>query len=128
MGGAGVTAGTRASTRGTVAAALLAGCAALVACSSPGAAKPDLSKVPQEFRAACGHPGAQVTVKTVPVTVRHADCDLTGVTIYHDAAYARVPEPGKTASMIVDTFKLDPPPSGIWVAVDATTLDVTVHG
>ena len=38
-----------------------------------------LSSVPPEFRPACGHPGAHVEVRHVPVTVRHADCDLTGV-------------------------------------------------
>jgi len=116
--------------RRVAAVALLAGCAALAACSAGGDAgkpKPDLSRVPAEFREACGKPGAIVYVDSVPVTVRHADCDLTGVKIYHDAAFALVPEPGKTASMIVDTFKLDPPPSSIWVVVDATTLDVTVR-
>ena len=120
----------RRSVRVSAVVALLGGCVALASCSSPGAAgRPgkDLSKVPAEFRAGCGNPGSAVHVDDVPVTVRHADCDLTGVTIYHDAAYARVPAPGKTASMIVDTFKLDPPPSSIWVDVDAMTLDVTVR-
>jgi hypothetical protein len=37
--------------------------------------------VPPEFRPACGHPGAHVTVRQVPVTVRHAACDLTGVAL-----------------------------------------------
>ena len=111
--------------------ALAAAGAALAACSSAGptgAPKPDLSRVPAEFRAACGHPGTTVQAKDVPVTVRHVDCDLTDVTIYNGAAFAVVPDPGKTASMVVDTFKLDPPPEGIWISVDATTLDVTVHG
>jgi len=115
------------SVPGVILVVLLA-CVMSVACSSSGGAgRPDLSKVPVEFRAACGNPDTTVRVEHVPVTVRHADCDLTGVTIYHDAAYARVPAPGKTASMIVDTFKLDPPPSSIWVDVDAMTLDVTVR-
>lgn len=39
------------------------------------------SHVPREFRAACGHPGSHVQVKHVPVVVRHADCDLTGVVV-----------------------------------------------
>jgi hypothetical protein len=39
------------------------------------------SAVPPEFRAACGHPGAHVTVRKVPVTVSHAHCNLTGVMI-----------------------------------------------
>lgn len=111
-------------------AAVLAGWVGLAGCSSAGSAggpKPDLSRVPAEFRDACGKSGVSVHVNSVPVTVRHADCDLTGATIYHDAAYARVPAPGKTASMVVDTFKLDPPPSSIRIDVDATTLDVTVR-
>src|SRR5260370_26976514 len=39
------------------------------------------SPIPPEFRAACGHPGARVTVRKVPVTISHADCNLTGVMI-----------------------------------------------
>jgi hypothetical protein len=105
----------------------LAGCVALAGCGS-GAAKPDLSKVPPEFRSACGHPGSTVQVKDVPVTVPHADCDLTGVTIYYQAAFVEVPDPGKTESMVVDTFKESPPPSHVVVSVDAKTLDVTVTG
>ena len=39
------------------------------------------SSVPVEFRHACGRHGSQVVVRHLPVTVRHADCDLTGVDI-----------------------------------------------
>jgi hypothetical protein len=53
------------------------------ACGSSAA--PSLSAVPAEFRAACGHPGAHVMVRKVPVTISHAACDLTGVLItYRD--------------------------------------------
>jgi len=56
------------------------------ACGSPQ------SGIPAEFRAACGHPGAQVMVRKVPVTVPHAACDLTGVVItYRNYAGATVP-------------------------------------
>ena len=41
----------------------------------------DLTAVPPEFRPACGRPGSRVTVRQVPVTVPHALCDLTGVTL-----------------------------------------------
>ena len=39
------------------------------------------SSVPEEFREACGKPGSTVTTERSAVTVKHADCDLTGVTI-----------------------------------------------
>ena len=54
-----------------LAAAAAAGCAS----TAPRAV------IPPEFRAACGHPGAQVQVRKVPVTIPHAACDLTGVAI-----------------------------------------------
>ena len=54
--------------------------------------------VPQEFWAACGKPGSRVEVKSVPVTVRHADCDLTGVTLAHDGVGMGVPKPGTGAA------------------------------
>jgi hypothetical protein len=50
------------------------------------------SSVPVEFRHACGHPGSHVVARHLPVTVRHADCDLTGVDISAaDRAGAYVP-------------------------------------
>src|SRR5215813_7619750 len=55
-----------------VTAAAIAGC---------GGSPPSPGAIPPEFRAACGHPGAHVTVRKVPVTVAHAGCDLTGVVI-----------------------------------------------
>jgi hypothetical protein len=51
-----------------------------VACGSSPHTSPNLA-VPPEFRAACGHPGAHVKVREVPVTISHAACDLTGVMI-----------------------------------------------
>lgn len=44
-----------------------------------GTIRRDLTAVPPEFRPACGHPGAHVTVRQVPVTVLHAIRDLIGV-------------------------------------------------
>jgi hypothetical protein len=53
---------------------------AVTACGS-AAAGASGQGVPKEFRHACGHPGATVTVRHVPVTVKHSACDLTGVRI-----------------------------------------------
>ena len=77
----------------------------------------DLTAVPPEFRSACGRPGSDVTVRQVPVTVPHALCDLTGVTLsYPGHGGAVVPSPGKG---VVNS-------KGCRVEVDARTLDVTI--
>ena len=77
----------------------------------------DMTAVPLEFRAACGHPGAHVTVRQVPVTVPHAACDLTGVSLsYPGRGGATVPDlPGAIASS-----------TGFQLTVDPRTLDVTI--
>jgi hypothetical protein len=78
----------------------------------------DLTTVPPEFRTACGRPGSAVTVRQVPVTVRHALCDLTGVILSY---------PGRGGAVVPDS-----PGSGVansngfQVHVDAHTQDVTV--
>jgi len=55
---------------------------AATACGTSTASESSVpSHVPVEFRHACGHPHARVEVRAIPVTVRHADCDLTGVQI-----------------------------------------------
>ena len=77
----------------------------------------DLTAVPPEFRPACGRPGSRVTVRQVPVTVSHALCDLTGVTLSypgHGGAVVPFPAHGVANS------------KGIQVQVDARTLDVTI--
>src|SRR5579862_5784117 len=77
----------------------------------------DLTAVPPEFHPACGRPGSRVTVRQVPVTVPHALCDLTGVTLsYPGHGGAVVPSPGKG---VVNS-------KGCQVEVDARTLDVTI--
>jgi len=77
----------------------------------------DLTAVPPEFRPACGRPGSHVTVRQVPVTVSHALCDLTGVTLsYPGHGGAVVPSPGHGVANS----------KGIRVQVDARTLDVTI--
>lgn len=78
----------------------------------------DLAAVPQEFRPACGHPGAHVTVRQVPVTVPHAACDLTGVSVsYPGRGGATVPADAGVA--IANSM-------GFCLEVDSRTLDVTI--
>ena len=92
-----------------LAAAAAAGCAS----TAPRAA------IPPEFRAACGHPGAQVHVRNVPVTIPHAACDLADVAIsYRNRGGATVPHGGGgTGIGNSDGFEL---------TVHPGTLDVTI--
>ena len=77
----------------------------------------DLTAVPPEFRPACGRPGSRVIVRQVPVTIPHALCDLTGVTLsYPGRGGATVTAPG---SGVANS-------KGFRLEVDAHTLDVTI--
>jgi hypothetical protein len=76
------------------------------------------SAVPPEFRAACGHPGAHVTVRKVLVTISHADCDLSGVVITYPG-YGGATVPGGSGG-IGNSF-------GFTLTVHPGTLDVTVN-
>ena len=99
-------------------AAAVAGCASAApqAASTPPAARP---AIPPEFRVACGHPGAQVEVRKVPVTISHAACDLTGVAIsYKDFGGATVPHGGGGTSIANS--------NGFELAVHSGSLDVTI--
>jgi hypothetical protein len=101
-----------------LAVAAVAGCASAApsAPSAPSAARP---AIPPEFRAACGHPGAQVEVRKVPVTVSHTACDLTGVAIsYRDFGGATVPHGGGGTSIGTS--------SGFELSVHSGSLDVTI--
>jgi hypothetical protein len=80
-------------------------------------AQPDLDGVPEEFRPACGHPGARVIVRHFPVTIPHALCDLTGVALsYPSHGGATVPA---EAGGIYNSW-------GFRLSVHSDTLDVTV--
>ena len=78
----------------------------------------DLTAIPPEFRPACGRPGSRVIVRQVPVTIPHALCDLTGVSLSY---------PGHGGATVTG-----PPGSTIWnsggfrLEVDADTLDVPI--
>jgi hypothetical protein len=77
----------------------------------------DLTAVPPEFRPARGRPGSSVIVRQVPVTIPHALCDLTGVTLSypgHGGAITPFPGEGVANSM------------GFQAETDARTRDVTI--
>ena len=85
------------------------------------------ASVPPEFRAACGHSGATVKVRKVPVTIRHADCDLTGVTLRYGNAGARVPVRGEGVNAEVLGAAGTHGGGEMSVETDANTGDVTVR-
>lgn len=95
-------------------------------CARPGSDS-SATAVPDEFRAACAHPGTQVQVLTVPVTVRHSACDLTGVTVRYGFASVAIPEHGH-AEGHVETLVATTTPTRVEVTVDEKTHDVTVTG
>lgn len=78
----------------------------------------DLTAVPPEFRPACGRPGSRVLVRQVPVTISHALCDLTGVSLsYPGHGGATVTAPPGHVIYNSQGFRLE---------VDARTRDVTI--
>ena len=98
-----------------LAAAAVAGCAS----AAPKPANSPKPAIPTEFRAACGHPGAQVAVRKVPVTISHTACDLTGVAIsYRDFGGATVPHGGGGTSIGTS--------NGFELSVRSGSLDVTI--
>jgi hypothetical protein len=105
-----------------LAAAAVAGCAS----ATPPAARPASPAarpaIPPEFRAACGHPGTQVEVRKVPVTISHAACDLTGVAIsYRNRGGATVPHGGGgTGIGNSDGFELTVRPGSLDVTITVT--------
>jgi hypothetical protein len=100
-----------------LAAAAVAGCAS--APSAPPAPPTVRPAIPPEFRAACGHPGAKVEVRTVPVTISHAACDLAGVAIsYRNRGGATVPHGGGGTGIGNS--------SGFELTVHPGSLDVTI--
>ena len=76
--------------------------------------------VPAEFRPACGHPGAQVEVRKVPVSIRHAACDLTGVAVsYRNRGGATVPHSAGGIGNS-DGFDLEVHPGSLDVTITVT--------
>jgi hypothetical protein len=108
-----------------LAAAAVAGCASAPAPSaSPASPASPAARpaIPPEFRAACGHPGAQVEARKVPVTISHAACDLTGVAIsYRNRGGATVPlDGGGTGIGNSDGFELTVHPGSLDVTITVT--------
>jgi hypothetical protein len=110
-----------------LAAGAIAGCASAAPQVSPAPPAPPVSSaarpaIPPEFRAACGHPGAQVEVRRVPVTISHAACDLTGVAVsYRNRGGATVPRNGGgTGIGNSDGFELTVHPGSLDVTITVT--------
>ena len=104
---------------GQVLAAITALALTAAVTAACGASRPrPRTAIPQEFQAACGRPGSHVRVRKVPVTIRHADCDLTGVVItYRGYGGATVPSDGASVGT----------GSGFSLTIHPGTLDVTVN-
>jgi hypothetical protein len=85
------------------------------ACSSDPA--PARASVPVAFRHACGHPGAEVTVTRLPVTIPHKACDLTRVLIT---------VPGRGGMVVPGSSGGVGNSAGLQLTVDDRTLDVTL--
>jgi hypothetical protein len=80
-----------------------------------------MQAVPAYLRAACGHPGAQATLMTVPITIPRNQCDLTGVVVLYGQTGVTVPSEGEVqadADFIWGAAELS-------ANVDPTTGDVT---
>jgi hypothetical protein len=77
----------------------------------------DLTAVPPEFRPACGRPGSRVVVRQVPVTIPHALCDLTGVTLSY---------PGRGGAVVTAPGSGVANSKGFRLEVDPRTQDVTI--
>ena len=84
------------------------------ACSDPAPAR---ASIPAAFRHACGHPGAEVTVTRLPVTIPHKVCDLTGVMIT---------VPGRGGMVVPDSSGGVGNSAGLQLTVDDRNLDVTL--
>jgi hypothetical protein len=105
-----------------LAVAAVAGCASTAPPPATPPATPSThpAAVPAEFRAACGHPGAHVEVRKVPVTIRHAACDLTGVAVsYRNRGGASVP-PSASGIGNSDGFDLEVQPGSLDVTITVT--------
>jgi hypothetical protein len=100
--------------------------ASTAACSS---SSPSLASVPAAFRHVCGHPGARVTVTAarLPVTIKHSDCDLTGVSVTVPGGMgAAVPESGGVTANWDGTDSAHT--GSLTVSVADGTRDVTITG
>ncbi len=104
------------SASAVVLALLVTACGGATAPATP-------APVPFEFSAACGHSGAIVELKRVPVVVPHARCDLTGVVVRYRGIGVTIPQSGTISA------QGDSPAGGhsLTATVDAMTRDVTIR-
>jgi hypothetical protein len=80
-----------------------------------------VQEVPEYVRAVCGHPGAQVRLATVPITIPRDECDLTGAVVLYGPSGVTVPaEGGVTADYDAISGGSD-----VSANVDPITGDVT---
>ena len=93
------------------------------ACGAPNPGETAAAPLPSAVRTACGHPGSTVIIERLPVTIRHHDCDLTGVEVRYGMTGVTVPSSG-----IVGANADGIGSSTTLIAeVDPATGDVTFH-
>ena len=102
---------------------VMAGACALLTSCGDSTGAPQSAAVPAEVQPACGRPGTVVKLVEVPVTIKHADCDLTGVVLEHGGAGVTVPTSGNVTAQ-TDGRKGS---SSLTVLVAAGSKDVTVR-
>jgi hypothetical protein len=95
----------------------------LTGCGGAGGGQSLSPGTPPEAAAACGHPGAVVHLKKVPVVIRHTGCDLTGVILRYGDVGATVPTSGGVTAE-GDGLRGG---STLTLTVDPKTKDVAVH-
>lgn len=105
-------------------AALACCLAAEAACSASQRNGNAAEPVPSGVRAACGHPASAASLERLPVTVRHRECDLTGVEVRYGMTGVTVPSSGMVAAN-ADGISSS---TTLIAEVDPTTGDVTFQG
>ena len=93
------------------------------ACTSSNPDGQPVAPLPPAIRAACGHPGATARLDKLPVTVRHHDCDLTGVAVSYGQTGVTVPSSG-TVGAVADGISSS---TTLVADVDPKTGDITFH-
>jgi hypothetical protein len=89
--------------------------------TSAASSASQLPAVPAYLRAACGHPNAQATLVTVPITIPRDLCDLTGVVVLYGQTGVTVPSDGEVQAFADFTWGA----AELSADVDPTTGDVT---
>lgn len=85
---------------------------------------PGVPDVAPPFRTACGHPGSQVVLTTLPMTIAHTSCDLTGVIVLYGNSGLTIPQ-RDNVTVVADGSPIS---TTLTADVDPTTKDVTLTG